>query len=65
MRSTVDRYKLADYLKKYILFIRSWYWRIYHLTYSSDNASKYPLYKEFVSRREVAEYLQEIYVNGV
>lgn len=40
-------------------------WRIYHLTYSSDNASKYPLYKEFTGRREAAEYLQEMYVNGV
>ena len=34
-------------------------WRIYHLTYTTNNMVGYPKYEEFGSRREAAEYIQE------
>lgn len=38
-------------------------WRIYHLTYASDNVSGYPLFKEFGSRKTVADYIQNQFVS--
>ena len=34
-------------------------WRIYHLTYSADNAPGYPKYIEFSDARSVGQYIQE------
>ena len=38
-------------------------WRIYHLTYSSDNADGFPQYVEFNNRKEAAEYIQNQFVS--
>ena len=37
-------------------------WRIYHLTYSSDNSIGFPKYAEFTSRKSVADFIQNQYV---
>ncbi len=39
-------------------------WRIYHLTYSSNNAEGFPRYIEFADRKEVGEYWQNQIINS-
>ena len=46
-----------------VLFLVGDLWRIYHLTYSTNNMPGYPKYEEFSSRREAAEYIRDQYVN--
>ena len=38
-------------------------WRIYHLTYISDNAPGFPHYKEFTSRTAVGEFIEEQFIH--
>lgn len=37
-------------------------WRIYHLTYSSNNENGFPKYVEFNSRKSAAEYIQNQFI---
>lgn len=38
-------------------------WRIYHLTYSSDNSEGYPQYDEFTSRSCVGDFIENHFIN--
>lgn len=38
-------------------------WRIYHLTYSSNNENGFPKYVEFNSRKSAAEYIQNQFIS--
>lgn len=37
-------------------------WRIYHLTYSHNKSSGFPVYQEFDSRKATAEYIQNQFI---
>lgn len=46
-----------------VLFLREdGIWRIYHLTYSSNNENGFPKYVEFHSRKSAAEYIQNQFI---
>lgn len=38
-------------------------WRIYHLTYTSNNLPGFPLYNEFTSRNAVGEFIENQFIN--
>ena len=38
-------------------------WRIYHLTYSTNNSDGFPCYEEFTSRCDVGSYIEKMFVN--
>lgn len=38
-------------------------WRIYHLTYTSNNSQGFPQYKEFLSRKDVGDFIENQFIN--
>ena len=38
-------------------------WRIYHLSYTSDNSPGFPRYKEFSSRKAVGDFIENQFIN--
>lgn len=38
-------------------------WRIYHLTYTSDNLSGFPQYEEFTRINDVGEFIENQFIN--
>lgn len=38
-------------------------WRIYHLTYTSNNLPEFPRYEEFMSRNAVGNFIENQFIN--
>ncbi len=39
-------------------------YRVYHLTYSSQNENGFPKYKEFVDAKAVVDYIEKQFIEG-